>query len=408
MPPAGRRWFVFNAVGVLGFGVQIGVLAILVRLTGAHYLVATAIAVEAAVIHNFIWHQHWTWRDRRGLLPKTRLLRLARFHLSNGVISLGGNLAIVRVLTGGTGLDPVLANIVAIVACSLANFMASDLLVFRTAGLACVLLLLPQARPTAAPPAGELDSADLRAATLVAWTTYEQRVDERFRRLSSSTPEFFVHDEFRAPAWRAPALAGRIPMLRIDSPSPGAPSSDVPDGRIHHWAGAVFIPGATLAGVLRDLLAHAGHEAGAYEDVLASRLVDRNGDRLKVYMKLRRESIITVTYNTDHVVEYYRLGQARASARSIATRIAELADAGTPREREKPVGSDRGFLWRLNAYWRYEETNGGVLIECESVSLSRSVPFLVRPFVNGTVERIARESLERTLVNLRRVLASSR
>ena len=65
------------------------------------------------------------------------------------------------------------------------------------------------------------------------------------------------------------------------------------------------------------------------------------------------------------------------------------------------MGNDHGFLWRLNAYWRYEQVNGGVLIECESVSLSRSVPVLLRPFVTGTVERIARDSLQKTLVSLR-------
>ena len=73
-------------------------------------------------------------------------------------------------------------------------------------------------------------------------------------------------------------------------------------------------------------------------------------------------------------------------------------------EREQKVGSDSGFLWRLNAYWRYEAVNGGVLIECESVSLSRAIPFVLRPFATGAVEGVARESLERTLVGLRRYL----
>ncbi len=80
--------------------------------------------------------------------------------------------------------------------------------------------------------------------------------------------------------------------------------------------------------------------------------------------------------------------------------------AGTPREREKPDGDDNGFLWRLNAYWRYEQLSDGVLIECESVSLSRSVPFLLRPLASPIVNRIARESLENTLRSLRRFLHS--
>ena len=84
--------------------------------------------------------------------------------------------------------------------------------------------------------------------------------------------------------------------------------------------------------------------------------------------------------------------------------MAELADPGTPREREKPAGTDTGFLWRLNAYWRFEQMGDGVLIECESVSLSRSVPLLARPFISGVVEGIAEESLEGTLKSLRKFL----
>jgi hypothetical protein len=123
-------------------------------------------------------------------------------------------------------------------------------------------------------------------------------------------------------------------------------------------------------------------------------------------MKLRRSSVITVSYNTEHEVEYRRIGTSRASARSVATKIAELADAGTPREHEKPQGDDHGFLWRLNAYWRYDAVDGGVLIECESATLSRGVPTLLRPFIGGTVERLARESLQKTLTGLKNALTA--
>jgi hypothetical protein len=159
--------------------------------------------------------------------------------------------------------------------------------------------------------------------------------------------------------------------------------------------------------VLRYLDSHAGQEAGKYDDVVASKLLGRDGDRLRVFLKLRRTKVITATYNTEHSVEYRRISSTRASGRSVSTRIAELADAGTPREREKPPGDDSGYLWRLNAYWRYEQVGGGVLIECESVSLSRSVPALLRPFISGIVEGVARESLEKTLGSLRLALVGA-
>jgi hypothetical protein len=371
--------------------------------------VATAIAVEITVLHNFIWHQHWTWRDRPSPSGAAVARRLARFHLLNGTVSLFGNLAIMTVLCGTLRIDPVAANVVAIGVCSMLNFAASEVLVFKTTSVAVtgMLVVVGSLAPSTA-RAADMATAELSAATIAAWEQYSRQVDDRYGRAAASEP-FFAHDAFKlAPGWRAQAMNGQLSMVRIESSAPGAPEPSVPDGRIHHWAGAVFIPGVTLDHVLKYLNQRAGRESDAFDDVLSSRLISRDGDRLRIYMKLRRESVITVTYNTEHDVLYRRINDTRASSRSVATKIAELEGAATPQEREKPVGTDHGFLWRLNAYWRYEQVKGGVLIECESVSLSRGVPILLRPFVTGTVERIARESLEKTLVSLRTELVRSR
>lgn len=405
-----RRWMRFNSVGALGVAVHVGVVAVLIG-WGVHYLWATAIAVETAVLHNFLWHEGWTWRDRRGP-ASTVLTRAVRFHLTNGVISLGGNLVLMRALTGTLDVEPVSATVVSIVTCSMANFFASELYVFRRAVPAAVLcLLLQPAAPAAAAPgvpaAAELAAEELKPRTLQAWSAYEQKVDARYLAASESSAPFFAMDQFGVPDWRAAALRGGLPLTRLERPRPGDASPEVPDGKIHHWAGAIFIRGTTVSTVLDRLARLAGDEARHYEDVIASKLLARDGDHYRIYMKLERSKIITATYNTEHAVTYRRMGPARASARSVAVRIAELEDAGRPGEREKPVGNDRGFLWRLNAYWRYEAVNGGVLIECESVSLSRGVPLLLRPFVTGTVEGLAKESLERTLSGLRTFLSGS-
>ena len=407
-----RRWLAFNGVGVLGVGVQLGLLTLLVHGGGLHYLVATAIAVEITVLHNFIWHQHWTWRDRPSPSAAAVARRLARFHLLNGTVSLFGNLAIMTVLCGTLRIDPVAGNVVAIGVCSMLNFVASEVLVFKstTVAVAGMLVMFGMVGPLAPSTAyaAEIATAELSAAAIAAWEQYSRQVDDRYGRAAAGDP-FFVHDAFKlTPEWRAQVLNGQVSMVRIASFAPGAPEPSVPDGRMHHWAGAVFIPGVTLDHVLKYLNQRAGRESDAFDDVLSSRLISRDGDRLRIYMKLRRESVITVTYNTEHDVLYRRINDTRASSRSVATKIAELEGAGTPQEREKPVGNDHGFLWRLNAYWRYEQVKGGVLIECESVSLSRGVPVLLRPFVTGTVERIARESLQKTLVSLRTELVKSR
>jgi putative flippase GtrA len=122
------RFWRFNAVGVLGFAVQVAVLALLLG-AGLHYLAATALAVEAAIVHNFAWHERWTWKDRpaRG---RGRLTRLVHFHALNGLVSLGGNLVIMHVLVGMAGLPVVPANVVAVLVCAAVNFAAADLVVF--------------------------------------------------------------------------------------------------------------------------------------------------------------------------------------------------------------------------------------------------------------------------------------
>jgi putative flippase GtrA len=121
------RFIRFNAVGGLGFGIQLAVLAILVR-AGMHYLIGTAIAVEAALLHNFAWHERWTWRDR--VTTGGRAGRLLRFHLLNGSVSLGGNLLLMPLLVGGCGLPVLTANLLAVLACALVNFAGADAAVF--------------------------------------------------------------------------------------------------------------------------------------------------------------------------------------------------------------------------------------------------------------------------------------
>lgn len=122
-----RRWMKFNAVGATGVAVQMFTLFLLARVAGLHYLVATALAVEASVINNFIWHRKWTWADR---ISEGTLRLLVRFHLTSGLLSITGNLLLMWLLAGAAGLNPILANMITITACSLINFTLSDRVVF--------------------------------------------------------------------------------------------------------------------------------------------------------------------------------------------------------------------------------------------------------------------------------------
>ncbi len=129
------RWLKFNFVGALGIVVQLACLALLVSGLHIGYLPATAAAVETAILHNFVWHERFTWKDRTGKRGRRRArevaLRLLRFHAGNGVISLAGNLVFMRLFVGTLHVRYLLANGITIALCSLLNFVASEWFVFR-------------------------------------------------------------------------------------------------------------------------------------------------------------------------------------------------------------------------------------------------------------------------------------
>ena len=122
-----HRWAKFSAVGATGILVQAIALTVLLRLIGLHYLVATALAVEASVLHNFVWHRRWTWRDRE---QSRWLAMLVRFNLTSGMLSLAGNLLLMFVFVGGMKLNAIIANLITIAICSLINFTLADRFVF--------------------------------------------------------------------------------------------------------------------------------------------------------------------------------------------------------------------------------------------------------------------------------------
>jgi putative flippase GtrA len=124
------RWMKFNAVGGIGISVQLAALAILRSWLKLDYLLATGLAVEIAVIHNFLWHERFTWADRPPTRPFQSLVRLAKFNVSNGAVSIVGNLALMRLLVGQLKFNYVVSNLVAIVVCSLVNFLLGDWFVF--------------------------------------------------------------------------------------------------------------------------------------------------------------------------------------------------------------------------------------------------------------------------------------
>ena len=125
------RWLKFNLVGGIGIMVQFAALLLLKGVFHFHYLAATALAVEAAVVHNFVWHEQFTWSDRVQTSKHQSLPRFARFNLTTGAVSILGNLALMKVMVGYGGMNYLLANALAIALCSLVNFLVSEEWVFE-------------------------------------------------------------------------------------------------------------------------------------------------------------------------------------------------------------------------------------------------------------------------------------
>ena len=171
-------------------------------------------------------------------------------------------------------------------------------------------------------------------------------------------------------------------------------------GLVNHWRGTVFVPKVKLDALLK-VLQEPQSDKHKQEDVLSSRVVSRDGDSQKVYLRLRRTKFVTVVYDTEYDVDYKRLSPDRALSNSISTKVVEIEHAGTPQERAMPEGNDSGYMWRLNSYWRYKQFEDGVLVEIESLTLSRNLPAIIGPLIRPIVNSTARESMTRTLASVR-------
>ena len=241
-----------------------------------------------------------------------------------------------------------------------------------------------------------LVAAELKPATVAAFDRYVRATEARMKDELSSNDRFV-----------RPVKAGAFAIDALETREAGK-EIDVPDGLIHHWVGTVFVPGATVEQAVA-LLQDYNRHAQIYRPAVArSKIISRDGDAFRVYLRFFMKKGITVVMNSEHDARFFRPSPDRAHSRIYSTRIAEVENPDTPQEREKPVGNDGGYLWRLYSYWRFLERDGGVHVQCESISLTRGIPmglgWLIGPFVTS----IPRESLTFTLETTRKVLASGR
>lgn len=240
---------------------------------------------------------------------------------------------------------------------------------------------------SASPP--DVTRVELKPVTLQAFDAYIRKTENRLD--STEAADYLWCDG--TPVRKDRIRRGEV----LAEPWTGSGDVEIPNGLIHHWVGSVFIPKVTLAKTLALVQDYNNHKAIYKPEVIDSRLMARDGNDYKVKLRLLKKQVITVVLNTDHEVRYVPVDAAHWSSRSYSTRIAEVEDAGTAGEHELPPGSDHGFLWRLNSYWRFQERDGGVYVECEAISLSRNVPAGLGWLINPIVRRLPRQSLANTL-----------
>jgi hypothetical protein len=201
--------------------------------------------------------------------------------------------------------------------------------------------------------------------------------------------------------------SGGVEMQRV-LPESGGQGKDVPGGMIHDWKGIVFIPGVKLEDVLKILQDYDHHSRYYAPDVQQAKIESRDGDHFKVFMRFRREKVVTVVLDTEQDVNYFRDSLTRAHSRSSATRIAQVDNPDTAEEREKKPGDDDGFLWRMETWWHMEERDGGVYVQNEVVSLTRNIPMGLAWIVEPFVTKIPKETLEFTLQSTRKAVLDRR
>lgn len=234
----------------------------------------------------------------------------------------------------------------------------------------------------------------LEADTIEAFEGYVKPLEQEYlQSIEEGEPDFWMDD----PQERTNARSGRILVRKIED------VPEIPGGIIHVWEGLVFVPEAKVE-VVRDLLIDYDRHKEVYPEAIDSKLLSREGDTFRGYLRLKKTKVLTVVLNTEHQAEVINGNAGRIYLFSRSVRIAEVKNAGEPDEKELPVGEDSGFLWRLNAYWSLEQVTDGVLAGCTTVSLSRQIPWglgwMIRPFVESTPRETLEQMLQATRVAL--------
>ena len=249
-------------------------------------------------------------------------------------------------------------------------------------------------------------ATDLKPKTNEAFDRYVAATESRFAGELHPGGPFLYIDRLSAEEKRQSYQSlqhGEVWIRNVESKS----ASIAPGGMVHHWIGIIFIPGATLGKTL-PIVKDYGHRDQYYKpDVIASKLLTHQGDNYTMFLRLRQKKFTTAIFNTNYAIHWGEVDSTHVYSHSVSTRIAEVKDTSKPEGDELPVGTGNGYVWRLNSYWRFQESDGGVYVQCEAVSLSRDIPtgfgWLLESMVNG----LPKDSLMHVLTRTREIVQAA-
>jgi len=235
-------------------------------------------------------------------------------------------------------------------------------------------------------------TAEPKSAALSGFNSYISVVESRLTQQHSSP------NGFLAPVSPAEQSEMRLRQgeLLIEQITPTTPV-DMPGAMLHHWRGTAFAPGATAADfehLMKNFNAYPQHYS---PQVLQAKILSQQGDHFQIIMRVRQKHILTVVMDTAYDVNFARLDATHGYSISRSTQISEIDSPGTDHENALSASEEHGYLWRLYTYWSYEERDGGLYMQIESVSLTRSIPTSLGWAIGPFVSSVPRESLEFTL-----------
>jgi hypothetical protein len=224
-------------------------------------------------------------------------------------------------------------------------------------------------------------------AATAAFNSYAERVEARLDAQHRSAGSFLTPVDF---------ARLRQGELIIDQLTSGV-GTELPGALLHDWRGTAFIPGGKAADFERLMRDFDAYPKVYSPQVLTAHILEHDGDHFQVTMRVRQKHVLTVVMDTAYDIAFARLDAQHGSSITRSTNISEIDSPGTAHERALGPGEEHGFLWRMNTYWSYEERDGGLYIQIESVTLSRSIPMGLGWAIGPFIESVPRESLEFTL-----------